>query len=378
MSASDEIATTSIDVSGAVSPIPLTRERSITTTPIAKLLSQVTCRDRELTSERVAPCSLTEAGPVAQTSWSNRSEGGFETSFRSSDVTEIPRGSTRLRKECEYVTAIQRDGSAHVISEYGFETAREPRARPVLAILRFFFSIRASRTIEQRLASTTRFWIVVCGRSTSPKRKVTRTATTRSHYTPCLYVPLRTRSATIGYEIRTCESGRINSPRKDRLNLYHSVLDIPFSRGEGDGIITRCEPPCEELHQIYQKRQRADARTSLCQRGIPGVFGDRLVSPKHPSKVRGYTSKPLNEETFVETSHLEIFGGKVNEKGDGGGEGKGREGRIGLRRRKEGERELAFIDGNQTGLDGDEADVRSLLQRDQKSKFQVAIDKTVP
>ncbi|KYQ48212.1 hypothetical protein ALC60_12766 [Trachymyrmex zeteki] len=32
------------------------------------------------------------------------------------------------------------------------------------------------------------------------------------------------------YEIRTCESGRINSPRKDRLNLYHSVLDIPFSR----------------------------------------------------------------------------------------------------------------------------------------------------
>jgi len=109
------------------------------TTPIAKLLSQVTCRDRELTSERVAPCSLTEAGPVAQTSWSNRSKGGFETSFRSSDVTEIPRGSTRLRKECEYVTAIQRDGSAHVISEYSFETAREPRARPVVAILRFFF-----------------------------------------------------------------------------------------------------------------------------------------------------------------------------------------------------------------------------------------------
>ena len=53
---------------------------------------------------------------------------------------------------------------------------------------------------------------------------------------------------------------------------------------EADGIITvRDANHHEELHQIYQKRQRADARTSLCQRGIPGVFGDRLVSPKHPS-----------------------------------------------------------------------------------------------
>ena len=176
-----------------ISDTAYARERSIMTTPIAKLFSQITCRDQELTSECVAPCSLTEAGPVAQTSWRNRSEGGFETSFRSSDVTEIPRGSTRLRKECEYVTAIQRDGSAHVISGYGFETAREPRARLVVAILRFF-SIQASRTIEQRLASTTRFWIVVCGRSTSPKRKVTCAATMRSHRMPCLYVPLRTRS----------------------------------------------------------------------------------------------------------------------------------------------------------------------------------------
>lgn len=38
-------------------------------------------------------------------------------------------------------------------------------------------------------------------------------------------------------EIRARESGRINSPRKDRLNLYHGVLDIPFPRGYGAAVI---------------------------------------------------------------------------------------------------------------------------------------------
>jgi len=64
----DDIAATGIDVSGAVSPIPLMRERSIAT-PIAKLLSQATSRNQELTSLEMLPCSSTEAGPVGTIDW---------------------------------------------------------------------------------------------------------------------------------------------------------------------------------------------------------------------------------------------------------------------------------------------------------------------
>lgn len=48
-----------------------------------------------------------------------------------------------------------------------------------------------------------------------------------------------------------------------------------------------------------------------------------------------------------------------------GGGGAGEMSRAGGRAKREG---LAFIDGNQTGLDGDEADVRS-LQRRRKRRF---------
>ncbi|EFN63512.1 hypothetical protein EAG_07052 [Camponotus floridanus] len=205
-------------------------------------------------------------------------------------------------------------------------------------------------------ASTTRFQIVVCGRSTSPKRKLTPTATMRSHHTPRC-VPLRTRSSEVqngGREgaageawaeggppppppcrprdddeekvpsspvrrpwesspktrrvnraSRARESGHINSPWKGKMNLHHGALDIPFPHGRRIALIENDYSWLESLwgrRRIVTRRanhhtkdaipsdlpQRADARTSLCQRDIPGVFGDRLVSPSARQSFEGY------------------------------------------------------------------------------------------
>lgn len=65
-------------------------------------------------------------------------------------------------------------------------------------------------------ASTTRFQIVVCGRSTSPKRKLTPTATMRSHHTPRC-VPLRTRSS----EVQVVPSSR--DPRGSTCSIVEPV-----------------------------------------------------------------------------------------------------------------------------------------------------------
>lgn len=179
-----DTAATGIDVSGAASPTPLMRERSIATAPIAELLSQ-TSRDRELTSGRVAVLSDRRPwrGPVGTIDRKKR------RIFSRATWLKFHGGSTRFREECGSSSDPARRRLAHVISrgtasELCANRGPAPSSRDLLI---FFFSIRASRTIEQRLASTTRFRIVVCGRSTSPKRKVARTATVRSHHTPCLY-----------------------------------------------------------------------------------------------------------------------------------------------------------------------------------------------
>ncbi|CAL1678686.1 unnamed protein product [Lasius platythorax] len=58
--------------------------------------------------------------------------------------------------------------------------------------------------------------------------------------------------------------------------------------GDSAGLLARVSPGktenCYANHHTEDAipsdlPQRADARTSLCQREIPGVFGDRLVSP---------------------------------------------------------------------------------------------------
>lgn len=147
---------------------------------------------------------------------------------------EDPRGSG---EECG--SGGEDVGARHVIPRsHGPRSCdREPRARPVVArerSLDFFFPIRASRTIEQRLASTTRFRIVVCGRSTSPKRKVARAATTRSHHTPCLYRYARGTRLQVDPKAR----GKLRGDRFTWCRRRLWRLKRPLDRRRSSGVPT--------------------------------------------------------------------------------------------------------------------------------------------
>lgn len=173
--------------------------------PIAKLLSQ----DHFLRSRThlwMCRRALWQARSADQL---ERPTGRGDGIFQSTDVTEIPLrihavpgGMREQRRSSETI------GSRTLFRGVRLRNCARTAGPPRLAIsLDFFFSIRVSRTIEQRLASTTRFRIVVCGRSTSPKRKVARTATERSHHT-VVFVPLRTRYQVTGgsrYHLRIPE-----------------------------------------------------------------------------------------------------------------------------------------------------------------------------
>lgn len=117
-------------------------------------------------------------------------------------MTWEPRGSSRSsdrRWENATIHEMMDHTLEHTISSNCSEikTVREPW-QGLLVSSQFPIILDYSSVADDRAttASTTRFQIVVCGRSTSPKRKLTPTATMRSHHTPqCL--PLRTRSTGV-------------------------------------------------------------------------------------------------------------------------------------------------------------------------------------
>lgn len=195
-----------------------TQERSIATTP--KLLSQVASRDRELTFRRVSPCSLTEAGSCKRQNRPVGTTGKREISVGRRDWNSTKMHAVRGGMRRSGVGSSETLDRARYFAGYGYTKLRANRGpAPSSRSYDFFFSIQASRTIEQRLASTTRFRIVVCGRSTSP-RKVAFAAATRSHRTPCLYRYAR------GPRLQVDPEKTWGNPRNDRFIWYRGLCAL--------------------------------------------------------------------------------------------------------------------------------------------------------
>lgn len=96
------------------------------------------------------------------------------------------------------------------------------------------FRFRDSSVADDRAptASTTRFRIVVCGCSTSPKRMIAPTATMRSHRTRRVYRYVR---AQVGYRwLPKPATGGCSLSDRSRSSSY--VLKQPVAQGRGSGV----------------------------------------------------------------------------------------------------------------------------------------------
>lgn len=197
----DNIASTGIDVSAAKSPIivyagDIDRDaaRKMTFSGLLLSWSRLTSWRRR----RQSPIFREEEREREVKSW----RGPPKERRISSRATWEPRGSSRS-SDRGWENAAIHEMMDHTLEHTIPQTAPKLKLHanlwpglPVSSQFPIIFNYSSVADDRATTASTTRFQIVVCGRSTSPKRKLTLTATMRSHHTPRC-VPLRTRSTGV-------------------------------------------------------------------------------------------------------------------------------------------------------------------------------------